>query len=48
MYYIHQTPLSSWRLEGGSGDETTEFQDLQHCYNYCAICFLVTDAFLFV
>ena len=22
LYYIHQTPLSSWRVEGGSGDET--------------------------
>ena len=23
LYYIHQTPLSSWSVEGGSGDETT-------------------------
>ena len=23
LYYIHQTPLSSWRVEGESGDETT-------------------------
>ena len=22
LYYIYQTPLSSWRIEGGSGDET--------------------------
>ena len=22
LYYIHQTPLSSWRVEGGSGFET--------------------------
>ena len=22
LYYIHQTPFSSWRVEGGSGDET--------------------------
>ena len=22
LYYIHQTLLSSWRVEGGSGDET--------------------------
>ena len=25
LYYIHQTPLSSWRIEGGSGDETTSY-----------------------
>ena len=25
LYYIHQTPLSPWRVEGGSGDETTFF-----------------------
>ena len=24
MYYIHQTPLSSCSIEGGSGDETSE------------------------
>ena len=23
LYYIHQIPLSSWRVEGGSGDKTT-------------------------
>ena len=23
LYYIHQTPLSSWNVEGGSGDEIT-------------------------
>ena len=28
LYYIHQTPLSSWRVEGGSGDETT--RDHEH------------------
>ena len=28
LYYIHQTPLSSWRVEGGSGDETSVFADL--------------------
>ena len=22
LYYIHQTPLSSWIVEGGSGDGT--------------------------
>ena len=22
LHYIHQTPLSSWRVEVGSGDET--------------------------
>ena len=27
LYYIHQTPLSSWRVEGGSGDETTLYTD---------------------
>ena len=24
LYYIHQTPLSSCSVEGGSGDETKE------------------------
>ena len=28
LYYIHQTPLSSWRVDGGSGDETS------HCITY--------------
>ena len=27
LYYIHQTPLSSWRVEGGSGDETSLMHD---------------------
>ena len=26
LYYIHQTPFSSWRVEGGSGDEITPVQ----------------------
>ena len=26
LYYIHQTPLSTWRGEGGSGFETTHLQ----------------------
>ena len=29
LYYIHQTPLSSWRVEEGSGDETNCYSD-QH------------------
>ena len=28
LYYIHQAPLSSWSVEGGSGDET---RDLVTC-----------------
>ena len=33
LYYIHQTPLSSWRVEGGSGDETMWILDhLKYTY----------------
>ena len=27
LYYIHQTPLSSCSVEGGSGDETSRYLD---------------------
>ena len=47
LYYIHQTPLSSWRVEGGSGDETTQFavvyaylsRSLRHKTPTVAACF---------
>ena len=36
LYYIHQTPLSSWRVEGGSGDETTLTVTSERSCSYCA------------
>ena len=32
LYYIHQTPLSSYSVEGGSGDETRN--KLAHLVNF--------------
>ena len=32
LSYIHQTLLSSWRVEGGSGDETMLSVDQGHGY----------------
>ena len=48
LYYIHQTPLSSWRVEGGSGDETIHVPDdiwgsqrlgtrLVNVFEYCCV-----------
>ena len=34
LYYIHQTPLSSCNVEGGSGNETSCKLAL-HNYKYC-------------
>ena len=44
LYYIHQTPLSSCSVEGGSGDETrsASAQWLYiHEYDTVAICIML-------
>ena len=35
LYYIHQTPISFWSVERGSGDETSDTVEVWYMWCHC-------------